>query len=122
MIEIKFDKDTLPKDGQKVKFILFDKEDEKLIGEYIADETMFYISSSQFYYPHEVDQWEPITEDSDPITIETKIKELVEATLRIGAARGAKEHIGYDKEFELIKNHIPSLTKRFMQIIRKAIK
>lgn len=57
-MEVKIDKSTLPKDGQKVKFKLF--HDIVKEGVYVEAEQLFYCSEREFYTEWIVLEWEPI--------------------------------------------------------------
>jgi len=59
MIEIKYDKTTLPEDNEKVRFHVF-AEDATFEGYYDADEEMFWKTDSDFWWAWQVDLWEPI--------------------------------------------------------------
>ena len=57
--EIKIDKSTLPDDGKKVRFHLFEKE-EWMEGTYESENELFVHNSRKWYSIWDVDQWEYI--------------------------------------------------------------
>lgn len=65
-IEIKLDETTLPKDGQKVKWLNIDGIERQ--GVYIASEHMFAYSYDEnivhdWDFAHYVDSWEPLEDE-----------------------------------------------------------
>lgn len=57
-IEIKYDKKTLPKDGQKIKYRTMDTG-EWLKGKYVASDHMFRTNSRVWHFVNNVDVWKP---------------------------------------------------------------
>ncbi len=55
---VKIDKSTLPKDGQKVRFEIYNYDD--LMGTFIEKDDMFLMDEGGFHYIHEIFSWEPI--------------------------------------------------------------
>lgn len=54
-MEIKIDKSTLPKDGDKVKFLI---RDEWYSGDYIDEDQMFWVDEATWFFAWQVEQWE----------------------------------------------------------------
>lgn len=57
---VKIDKSTLPKDGQKVRFEIYNHDN--LIGTFIEEEDMFLIDGGKFHYIQDIFSWEPLNE------------------------------------------------------------
>jgi len=55
---VKIDKSTLPKDGQRVRFEIYNHKG--LEGTFIEKEDMFLIDGGGFHYIHDIFSWEPI--------------------------------------------------------------
>lgn len=51
--------------------------------------------------------------------IERKIKELVKATLIIGAKRGREDHPTTEELEPLVEQHINSMSERFLKLLNK---
>lgn len=51
---------------------------------------------------------------------DTKIKELVKATLIIGAKRSRKDYPTTEELDPLIEQHIDTMTKRFLKVLKRA--
>ena len=64
IITIQIHQNTLPKDEAKVAFELVDKPNHFEEGTYIAEEQMFFVNESDFYYVDDVNRWFYLNEDS----------------------------------------------------------
>ncbi len=56
--EVKIDKSTLPRDGQKVRFETYEQYD--IIGTYDAEQDLFIVNSKKYYQSWDVHSWEPV--------------------------------------------------------------
>lgn len=59
MTEIKFDKSTLPKEGDKVNFKVL-KTEEWRVGLYGDEDEIFAVTTGEYYFAWEVSVWELI--------------------------------------------------------------
>lgn len=57
-VEVKIDKTTLPKDGQRIRFAIYNVEG--LEGTFIESEDMFLLDDGKFHYILDIFSWESI--------------------------------------------------------------
>ncbi|PXX96892.1 hypothetical protein DF185_19830 [Marinifilum breve] len=61
---VKIDRSTLPKDGQRIRFEIYNYDD--LVGTYIEKDDMFLLDNGQFHFIHDIFSWELIEEREAP--------------------------------------------------------
>lgn len=60
-MDIKIDRTTLPKDGQKVVFNTYHMDG--LRGEFVDGDDIFFVNNHEYYLAYDVESWEPLTNE-----------------------------------------------------------